>query len=228
MRHATSSLDPLGISRRRVDLARLVPIPCGAEAFPRGIPVPAGGSAAGRGLRRLDRRFAGFRCSVSPRQGSVATVATWAGLVCLASAVVLVIGSLATGPQQAAQADITPNQPVGVGKGVFPGRVVWAHDAGATTWEGPGHGHWWESSYTRQEAVDRRSPSRPPLSGSPRCPSWAALIRNFNKHTARQHGIQARRRSNQSELVGCIVGGGGVEPVRMNCAPTDYMNTFAR
>jgi len=150
--------------------------------------------------------------------------------VCLASAVVLVIGSLATGPQQAAQADITPNQPVGVGKGVFPGRVVWAHDAGATTWEGPGHGHWWESSYTRQEAVDRMmSVAIHRLSGqSTDARSWEALIRNFNQ--THGHGNTGYKRGEKViikvNLVGCIVGGGGVDPDTHELVrQLDYMNT---
>jgi len=153
--------------------------------------------------------------------------------VCLASAVVLVIGSLATGPQQAAQADITPNQPVGVGKGVFPGRVVWAHDAGATTWEGPGHGHWWESSYTRQEAVDRMmSVAIHRLSGqSTDARSWEALIRNFNQ--THGHGNTGYKRGEKViikvNLVGCIVGGGGVDPDTHELVrQLDYMNTSPR
>ena len=48
-----------------------------------------------------------------------------------------------------------PNLPIGVGKGIHPGRVVWAHDPNATNWEGPGQGHWWEGSHTNQAVVDR-------------------------------------------------------------------------
>ncbi len=29
-----------------------------------------------------------------------------------------------------------PNSPIGVGKGIYPGRVVWAHEPGATRWDG--------------------------------------------------------------------------------------------
>ncbi len=48
-----------------------------------------------------------------------------------------------------------PNLPVGVGKGLHPGRVAWAHDANATPWQGPGQGHWWESDHTNQSVVDK-------------------------------------------------------------------------
>ena len=50
--------------------------------------------------------------------------------------------------------DPVPNLPIGVGKGLHPGRVVWAHDPSATNWEGPGQGHWWESDHTNQAVVD--------------------------------------------------------------------------
>jgi len=51
--------------------------------------------------------------------------------------------------------DPSPNQPVGVAKGLHPGRVVWAHEPAATDWAGPGQGHWWESEHTHQTVVDR-------------------------------------------------------------------------
>ena len=35
-------------------------------------------------------------------------------------------------------------KPLGVAKGIHPGRVVWAHDPEVTDWKGPGDGHWWE------------------------------------------------------------------------------------
>ena len=150
--------------------------------------------------------------------------------VCLTAAVLLVVGALVTGPQPAARADVTPNQPIGVGKGVFPGRVVWAHDAGATTWEGPGHGHWWQSSYTSQEAVDRMmSTAVHRLSGqSNDAKSWDAMIRNFNR--THGNGDKGYKRGEKVvvkvNLVGCIIGGGGVDPASHELVrQLDYMNT---
>jgi len=55
---------------------------------------------------------------------------------------------VSAGPQAA-------NKPIGVAKGVNPGRVVWVHDPEATDWEGPGDGHWWGAEHTNQEAVSR-------------------------------------------------------------------------
>ena len=45
-------------------------------------------------------------------------------------------------------------KPVGVAKGIHPGRVVWVHDPEVTDWKGPGDGHWWEGNRVKQERVD--------------------------------------------------------------------------
>jgi hypothetical protein len=46
-----------------------------------------------------------------------------------------------------------PNTPIGVARGIYPGRVVWARDASATHWDGR-TGHWWDASATDQAKVD--------------------------------------------------------------------------
>lgn len=38
---------------------------------------------------------------------------------------------------------VNPNQPVGEGKGIFPGRVVWAMDSEVSKWDGT-TGRWWD------------------------------------------------------------------------------------
>lgn len=45
------------------------------------------------------------------------------------------------------------NSPIGVGKGIFPGRVVWCRDTAATPYDGV-TGHWWDDNSTKQEVVD--------------------------------------------------------------------------
>lgn len=49
----------------------------------------------------------------------------------------LVISALAQG------LSVTPNQPIGEGKGIFPGRVVWAMDPEVAKWDGT-TGRWWD------------------------------------------------------------------------------------
>jgi hypothetical protein len=45
-----------------------------------------------------------------------------------------------------------PNAPIGTGRGVFPGRVVWKHDPAATSWDG-NTGYWWSDDNTDLDAV---------------------------------------------------------------------------
>jgi hypothetical protein len=53
-------------------------------------------------------------------------------------------------------ADAGSSTPIGVAKGIFPGRVVWVRDSTATTWNSEfGEGHWWDDKFTNQEKVDR-------------------------------------------------------------------------
>ena len=43
------------------------------------------------------------------------------------------------------------NEPMGVGQGIHPGRVVWVHDPDATDWAGPGDGHGQAPAFRMQE-----------------------------------------------------------------------------
>jgi hypothetical protein len=73
------------------------------------------------------------------------------------------------------------NSPIGVGKGIYPGRVVWVRDASATTWDGT-TGRWWDDANTNQKAVNGMA-SRlvQSLTGKKNDKqAWDALFRNFN------------------------------------------------
>lgn len=49
-----------------------------------------------------------------------------------------------------------PNEPIGEGKGIFPGRVVWARDSTVSRWRGEfGEGKWWNDKFTNQDVVCR-------------------------------------------------------------------------
>jgi hypothetical protein len=43
--------------------------------------------------------------------------------------------------------------PVGVARGVVPGRVTWKHDPAAVTWDGTGS--WWKDANNNQGVIDR-------------------------------------------------------------------------
>jgi len=75
-----------------------------------------------------------------------------------------------------------PNSPIGVAKGIYPGRVVWVHDPGATSWDGA-TSDWWDDNSTDQDAVDYMvSKSIQTLTGEPNdVAAWDALFRHFNQ-----------------------------------------------
>jgi hypothetical protein len=154
---------------------------------------------------------------------------TWAA-ASLAAAATLAIVVLATMPQPAAVAE--PNQPIGVGKGIHPGRVVWTHDARATRWAGPGKGHPWENEQTSRPAVDAMmSNSVRRLTGETTDrAAWQALFRHFN---STHGGGNAAYRAGEKitikvNFVGCIFTEGNVDTKTYDLtAPRriDYMNT---
>jgi parallel beta-helix repeat protein len=75
-----------------------------------------------------------------------------------------------------------PNNPMGIGKGIYPGRVVWVHDPDATSWDGK-TGSWWDEGNLDQQLVDDMvSRSLRTLTGQKEdFAAWDALFRYFNK-----------------------------------------------
>lgn len=82
-----------------------------------------------------------------------------------------------------------PNQPIGVAKGIFPGRVTWIRDTTATPWNG--EGLWWTDSAINQKAVDNMiAQSIKALTGEKTDEkAWKAAFKYFNKtHGRKQTG----------------------------------------
>ena len=94
--------------------------------------------------------------------------------------------SLAATQQEKAGAAFTPsdpaNSPMGIGKGVHPGRVVWMYEPRAALWDGK-TGRWWDEANTDQSAVDYMvSKSLRTFADEPNDPAaWNALFRFFNR-----------------------------------------------
>jgi hypothetical protein len=85
-----------------------------------------------------------------------------------------------------------PNSPMGTGKGIYPGRVVWVHDPEATKWDGK-TGAWWEEQNLDQGIVDSMlSQALQTLTGTKDdAAAWDALFRYFNRtHDAGDVGYQ--------------------------------------
>jgi hypothetical protein len=82
---------------------------------------------------------------------------------------------------------IVANSPLGDGKGVYPGRVVWIHDPNATTWGGIGDGYWWDPTHTSQAVVDEMvSKSIRALTGKGSdYAAWDAIFRYFNQQKSK-------------------------------------------
>ena len=85
-----------------------------------------------------------------------------------------------------------PNSPIGVGKGIFPGRVVWARDTAATPWDGV-TGHWWDDTATDQKVVDQMTArSLHSLTGTATdTESWDKIFKYYNSaHGRGANGYQ--------------------------------------
>src|ERR1700741_2108338 len=71
--------------------------------------------------------------------------------------------------------------PVGVPRGVVPGRVTWAHDPAAVTWEGTGS---WSKDNNNNKAVIDRMVSRSIRSLTVQkndSEAWSATFKYFNR-----------------------------------------------
>ena len=74
-----------------------------------------------------------------------------------------------------------PNNPIGIGQGIHPGRVIWFHAPDAAHWDGV-TGAWWDDENTDQGLVDCMvSQTLRALTGeSNDANAWDALFRHFN------------------------------------------------
>jgi hypothetical protein len=83
---------------------------------------------------------------------------------------------------------VIPNQPVGVAKGIFPGRVVWIHDPVVATWDGTS-GNWWDENVTLQSETDKMlKESLTTLTGEKtEKKAWIALFKYFNSRHNRKN-----------------------------------------
>ncbi len=147
--------------------------PCQRLAFPIAsgfIIWLAGAIGSVTAIRRAKRCFAQSRYVLC-----VMLIAISIGVVWLAQSITIEEALYAEEPAS--------NAPIGVAKGIHPGRVVWVHDPDATDWDGPGDGHWWESNHTSQAVVDQMmSRVIQALSGEDSdAAAWDMLIKHFNK-----------------------------------------------
>jgi len=153
------------------------------------------------------------------------------GLVCIVMAVAAIWLVMSATAEKSVIAEPQPvNQPIGVARGIYPGRVIWVHDPDATDWAGPGNGHPWESNHTNQERVSEMvSKAIRELSGSATdAAAWDKLFRHLNKERGKGDvGYkQGEKIAIKPNFVGFIWRHGGVNPDNYNLeTKKDYMNT---
>ncbi len=89
-----------------------------------------------------------------------------------------------------------PNSPIGIGKGIHPGRVVWVHEPNATNWDGTSN-YWWSDQNTDQALVDQMmAASIRKLAGEESdAGAWDAIFHHFNQtHGRGDAGYQGGER----------------------------------
>jgi len=153
------------------------------------------------------------------------------GLLCAVLSVTAVWIAMTTTAEKTVLAEPQPvNQPMGVAKGINPGRVVWVHDPDATDWDGPGDGHPWQAEHTNPERVSKMvSRAVRELTGTASdTEAWDKLFRYLNK--ARGKGDVGYKPGEKIVIkvnfVGFIFTHGGVDAETYKLESTrDYMNT---
>ncbi len=119
-----------------------------------------------------------------------------AAIVCVIMAVGFVWVTLPTSTSRALNVPAAsdppiPNQPLGEGLGVHPGRVAWIHDANAASWPGDDNvttkPYWYSPACTDQEVVSAMlSKALRSLTGAGSdYAAWDAIFRNFNERMGR-------------------------------------------
>jgi len=104
--------------------------------------------------------------------------------VCLVVALVCAAVVIRQNETNAAASTDTPNAPIGIARGINPGRVVWSYDPAACLWSGNKDGtHWWDSNRVNQARVDAMLSSalRSLTSTTNDADAWDALFRSFNQ-----------------------------------------------
>ncbi len=118
------------------------------------------------------------RARLQFRQARVA-----AGVVCLvlaAGGMAVALGTMEA-PAAAAYPPHAANQPMGVARGLAPGRVVWVHDPAVTDWAGPeGDSLWYEHVDPAVAASMMSRAVRTYTGAGSDAGAWAALFRHFN------------------------------------------------
>jgi autotransporter-associated beta strand protein len=161
-------------------LVRVIPKPSRAEYPCQKIaaPVAFGGMFYFLSLFGLVSAYRNFKKFARQNRFVVAGICLGLTFVCAA----MVIRQDESSAQAAAT--VTANAPIGIARGINPGRVVWSYDPAACLWSGNKDGtHWWDSNMVVQARVDTMlSAALHSLTSTTNdADAWDALFRTFNQ-----------------------------------------------
>jgi hypothetical protein len=123
--------------------------------------------------------FRKMQKNISQKKYVIATVFAIVAVIC---SVLFMSKNTATLYARAINSVIVPsNEPIGVARGINPGRVVWAHNPGVANWDGK-NGFWWEDSLINQSGVENMvNKTLTSLTGKQNeAGAWDALFIHFN------------------------------------------------
>lgn len=105
--------------------------------------------------------------------------------LCIGAALLAGITAMVNLPEPQARAGAAERHaPIGAGKGIHPGRVVWVHAPDATDWAGYDSAEpWWQSNHTDLAVVEEMVSQaiRGVAGASSDAAAWDALFRSFNE-----------------------------------------------
>jgi hypothetical protein len=111
-----------------------------------------------------------------------------------------------------------PRSPLGVPRGIVPGRVTWAHDPAAVSWDGTGS--WWQDANNNQSVIDRMvSRSIRGLTNQKSdAQAWSAIFHHFNRtHGRGNTGYKAGEKIAIKPNLNNTTGHGTID--RLNSSP---------
>ncbi len=192
--------------------------PCMRAAFPLAASFIAGAVsfASSAVLFRKAREFMS-RHSIAIFSGCVAAGLALGGLSLAISARPAVAATAVAGVKLP---DDGPNMPMGQGKGIFPGRVVWVHDPAATneSYGDRGRKLWFDPANADQAAVDAMMEKGIlALTGEATvADAWNALFRDFNASRGRGQNGYAK---GELVVIKINLNGMGNGPQNINTSP---------
>ncbi len=96
-------------------------------------------------------------------------------------------------PSEAATTEAS-NKPIGIARGINPGRVVWTRDSSAVKWDGTANSHWWDDANNNQVIIDSllSMSIKQLIAVSNYSMAWDSLFHYFNRNHGKGNiGYQA-------------------------------------